>query len=84
MSDWNHSLYTDFPQYRERIHQLKLESPEFAAKAAEYHKLDHSVRGHEMAHIPITNDEFTLCKTFDLNCNWPYMQYLDRPNRTQE
>lgn len=58
MSDLNHSLYTDFPQYRERIHQLKLENPEFAAKAAEYHKLDHSVRGHERAHIPISNDEF--------------------------
>ena len=57
MSDLNHSLYADFPQYRERIQSLKLNSPEFARKAQEYHRLDHSVRGLEMAHITTSADQ---------------------------
>lgn len=62
MSDLDHSLYTDFPEHRERIHQLKMENPVFASKAAEYHKLDHSVRGLEMAHTSLTNDRFRNMK----------------------
>lgn len=58
MSDLDHSLYTDFPEYRERIHLLKLKDPVFASKATEYHKLDHSVRGLEMAYLSVSNDCF--------------------------
>ena len=58
MSDLSHhSLYDDFPAYHDRINQLKLENEEFARVAAEYHKLDHSVRGLEMRDIP-TSDQY--------------------------
>ncbi|WP_341502133.1 DUF465 domain-containing protein [Gallaecimonas sp. GXIMD4217] len=41
----NHSLYTEFPQYQERIAQLKLSEPDFARAAAEYHRIDHHIKG---------------------------------------
>ncbi len=62
MSDLNHSLYEDFPQYAERIRQLKEENETFARLASEYHKLDHSVRGLEMRNIPTTDDNFEQMK----------------------
>ncbi|MFV8817758.1 YdcH family protein [Haliea sp. E17] len=62
MSDFNHSLYTDFPQHAERIRQLKQEDPAFASLASEYHKLDHSVRGLEMRNIPTSDQNFEQMK----------------------
>ncbi len=56
MADLNHSLYKEFPQHRERIHQLKHTNPDFAAKAAEYHKLDHRLCGLAESNVP-TSDE---------------------------
>lgn len=58
MSDFNHSLYHDFPEHHERINQLKLENEDFARRAAEYHKLDHSVRGLEMRDVPTSDQHF--------------------------
>jgi uncharacterized protein YdcH (DUF465 family) len=58
MSDFSHSLYQDFPEYHDRINQLKLENQEFARTAAEYHKLDHSVRGLEMRSVPTSDQHF--------------------------
>jgi len=62
MSDFSHSLYDDFPEYHERINQLKLENEEFARMAKEYHKIDHSVRGLEMQKIPTTDQHFEELK----------------------
>jgi len=58
----NHSLFNDFPDSREIIHQLKQSDPEFARKAAEYHELDHQVRGLEMRSIPTTDEVFESLK----------------------
>jgi len=63
MSDLNHSLYADFPEHHNRINQLKLESEEFAQMAAEYHKIDHRVRGLQMREIPVTDETFTEMKS---------------------
>ena len=62
MSDFNHSLYTDFPQYADRIRQLKQEDATFASLASEYHKLDHSVRGLESRNIPTSDQNFEQMK----------------------
>lgn len=62
MSDLNHSLYHDFPEHRDRINRLKLESERFASLAAEYHKIDHSVRGLEMRGVPTTDDNYEQMK----------------------
>ncbi len=62
MSDFSHSLYQDFPEHQDRINQLKVEDEAFARAAAEYHKLDHSVRGLEMRNVPTTDQHFMELK----------------------
>jgi len=62
MSELNHSLYNDFPEHRSQIEKLKNENPLFAEKAAEYHKLDHSVRGLQMSEIPASDHRFEEMK----------------------
>ena len=62
MSDISHSLYDDFPEYHERINQLKLENEEFAREATEYHKIDHSVRGLERRNVPTSDQHFVELK----------------------
>jgi hypothetical protein len=62
MSELSHSLYDDFPKYRDRINQLKLESEDFVRMAAEYHKIDHRVRGLEMSGIPVADETFEELK----------------------
>ncbi len=44
MSLEKHDLVHDLPEYRERIHQLKLEDHHFARLFKEYHNLNHEVR----------------------------------------
>ncbi|TQV79490.1 DUF465 domain-containing protein [Exilibacterium tricleocarpae] len=58
----NHSLANDFPDDRELIHQLKTEDPRFARMAAEYHELDHQVRGLENRSIPTSDSNFETLK----------------------
>lgn len=58
----NHSLINEFPESRELIHQLKMENPDFARLAAEYHELDHQVRGLENRSIPTTDENFETLK----------------------
>ncbi len=62
MLDLNHSLYDDFPEYHDRINQLKLENEEFARLAMEYHKIDHSVRGLESRDVPTSDQYFEELK----------------------
>ncbi|MED5524901.1 YdcH family protein [Gallaecimonas pentaromativorans] len=52
MSD-NHSLYTEFPDHCDRIQELKSAHADFARAAAEYHKLDHQIRGLQMRNQPV-------------------------------
>ncbi|WKE65353.1 DUF465 domain-containing protein [Gallaecimonas kandeliae] len=49
----NHSLYTEFPNHIDRIQELKSANPDFARAAAEYHKLDHQIRGLHMRSQPV-------------------------------
>ncbi len=39
-----HDLVHEFPEYRERIHELKTGNRHFARLFDEYHELDHEVR----------------------------------------
>lgn len=43
MSTEHHSLLTEFPQYRERIHALKLKNPSFARLYREYDEVDKQI-----------------------------------------
>lgn len=39
----HHSLLTEFPQFRERIHALKISNPRFARLYLEYDELDKEI-----------------------------------------
>lgn len=40
----NHSLHNEFPEHKERIHDLKMNNRHFARLFEEYHDLDREVR----------------------------------------
>jgi uncharacterized protein YdcH (DUF465 family) len=44
MSIEKHDLLHEFPELRDRIHELKMNDHHFARLFAEYHDLDHEVR----------------------------------------
>ena len=52
-----HDLIHEFPEHRERIHQLKVEDSRFAKLFEEYHDVDHEVRRIEME-IEARSDEY--------------------------
>mgnify|MGYP000692888165 CR=1 FL=1 len=58
----NHSLFNDFPESRDLIHKMKLEDEEFSRKAAQYHDLDHRVRGLEKCSVPTSDQIFEQLK----------------------
>lgn len=39
-----HDLVHEFPEFRERIHELKMSDRHFARLFEEYHEVDHEVR----------------------------------------
>ncbi|MDH5425794.1 MAG: YdcH family protein [Gammaproteobacteria bacterium] len=39
-----HDLIHELPEYKDRIHELKLESNHFAKLFAKYHEIDHEIK----------------------------------------
>ncbi len=58
----NHALILEYPQHKERIHQLKVSDPEFREMAKEYHQLDHQIRGLEQNQVPTDDGHFNELK----------------------
>ena len=58
----NHSLANEFPEFKERIHDLKLADEQFAQMANEYNALVHKIRGLEMNGIPVSDSTFNEMK----------------------
>ena len=52
-----HDLFHEFPEYRDKIHQLKMKNAKFARLAEEYTELDNEVRRIELG-IENTDDEY--------------------------
>ena len=52
-----HDLIHEFPEHKERIHQLKVEDSHFAKLFEEYHDVDHEVRRIEME-VEARSDEY--------------------------
>lgn len=44
MSIENHNLHNEFPQHKDRIHDLKMNDRHFARLFEEYHDIDREVR----------------------------------------
>ncbi len=58
----NHSLIHEFPEYRDKIAQLKMVDGEFQRSAKEYHQLDHMIRGLEKRDVPTSDEIFEQLK----------------------
>ncbi|BEU04298.1 hypothetical protein OAG1_30980 [Agarivorans sp. OAG1] len=58
----NHALIFEFPEHRERIHQLKVADSDFNSLAKRYHQLDHKIRGLEATQVPAEDQYFMQMK----------------------
>ncbi len=54
----NHDLIHELPEFREKIHELKVSNNHFAKLFDEYHEVDHEVRRIEQA-LETPSDEYT-------------------------
>lgn len=57
MSLEKHNLITEFPEHKDRIHQLKVENHHFSKLFNEYHDVDHEVLRIEQG-IESTSDDY--------------------------
>ena len=57
MLNEKHDLLHEFPEYRDRIHELKVSNEHFARLFAEYHEVDHEVHRIETG-VENTSDEY--------------------------
>ncbi|MEZ8140984.1 hypothetical protein A1OO_16035 [Enterovibrio norvegicus FF-33] len=58
MQGENHALMFEFPEYKDKIHEMKMSNKGFGSLVDEYHHLDHKIRGLEMANIPTDDENF--------------------------
>jgi uncharacterized protein YdcH (DUF465 family) len=62
MHNEQHDLSHEFPEYRDRIHALKLESEHFRRLADEYHALDRQVHRAETDVEPLADEHLEELK----------------------
>ena len=55
-------LHDDFPEYAQKIHDLKMADHHFAAKFKAYDDLNHAIRRIELANVPVGDAEFEKLK----------------------
>jgi uncharacterized protein len=67
MSVIHHDLAHELPEFKERIHQLKLEDNHFSKLFDEYHKINNDVLRLEAENIPVTDEAFESLKKQRLN-----------------
>ena len=54
----HHDLVHELPEFREKIHELKVGNPHFAKLFDEYHEVDHEIRRIEQE-VETPSDEYT-------------------------
>jgi uncharacterized protein len=67
MSAIHHDLAHELPEFKEKIHQLKLEDNHFSKLFDEYHKINNDVLRLEAENIPVTDEAFESLKKQRLN-----------------
>lgn len=67
MSAIHHDLAHELPEFKEKIHQLKLEDNHFSKLFDEYHKVNSDVLRLEAEDIPVTDEAFESLKKQRLN-----------------
>jgi uncharacterized protein len=67
MSAIHHDLVHELPEFREKIHQLKLEDNYFSKLFDEYHQVNTEVMRLEAEIIPVADEVFEALKKQRLN-----------------
>jgi uncharacterized protein YdcH (DUF465 family) len=62
MSAIHHDLANELPEFKEKIHQLKLEDNHFSKLFDEYHKVNSDVLRLEAENIPVSDEAFETLK----------------------
>ena len=62
MQGEHHDLIHEFPEHRDRIHDLKIGDARFAQLFAEYHEVDREVRRHEQGVEPVADEYLETLK----------------------
>lgn len=57
-----HDLVHEFPEFRQKIHYLKLSNQHFARMFAQYHEKDHEVHRIETGAEATSDDHLENCK----------------------
>ncbi len=55
MSVEHHNLVTEFPEFKELIHELKVDNRHFQKLAGEQHELDKEIRRHDENIEPVSD-----------------------------
>lgn len=55
-------LHDDFPEYAQRIHDLKVGNPAFAQLFKSYDEINHKIRRIEIDNVPMGDSEFEHLK----------------------
>ncbi len=62
MSHVPHEIAEEFPEYKERIHALKINDAHFARLFDEYHELNREIHRIEAAGVNVSDTEFERLK----------------------
>lgn len=62
MSAIHHDLASELPEFREKIHQLKLDDSHFSKLFDEYHQVNNEVLRLEADNIPVIDEAFETLK----------------------
>lgn len=58
----HHDLVHEFPEFKERIHQLKMENHHFANLFEQYHTLNNEIEQAEKNDLPISDEHAETLK----------------------
>jgi len=67
MAAIHHDLAHEFPEFREKIHQLKMNDKHFAKMFDEYHLVNSEVIRLEAEKVPVTDESFEDLKKLRLS-----------------
>jgi uncharacterized protein YdcH (DUF465 family) len=74
-----HDLHHEFPEHKQRIHDLKLSDAHFARLFTEYDVLDHGIRAMENRGSPVADSEMEAMKLKRVRLKDELFAYLMKP-----
>ena len=72
-------LHDDFPEYAQRIHDLKVGNAHFAELFRDYDEINHKIRRIEIENVPMGDAEFEQLKYRRLNLKDQLYAMLKQP-----